>query len=190
MAKLRGAPGPPGPPGASSSSDLLPVYRTIITAEATIASASGGAGHYWMNNASSLIVSGSVSGVSGPVGLIHLVGADYAVSGKTTKLRVRATLITNLTAPANTITAGLYSVTASGGGANLVGVTLGGAPAAIAGSTVAFASQGASTISVASDSGQFTIPADGVHLLGVQLSAAAAANSFNSLHIALQLAHV
>ena len=105
--------------------------------------------------------------------LLRLEAADYAISGRTTKLRVRATLTTNGTPPAITFTVGLYPVTSVAGGADVMSVVLGTIDS---GSQVSFATPAASSM-FEGDSSDFTIPADGYYVLGVSLSGSQANNS-------------
>lgn len=117
---------------------------------------------------------------------IHLVGADYTVTGKTTRLRVRASCFTNATAPTSTFTVGLYPVTAYTGTAGNLNFTIG---AVVTGTTVAFAAPSASTLthSAASD---ITIPSDGFYAMGVAISGSStAANSRVGITTALQIRH-
>ena len=106
--------------------------------------------------------------------------SDYAITGLTTKMFIRAQCLVNATAPANTFTVGLYPQTAAGGSNNLV-VEDG---TIVSGSTVAFAAPSASTISEG-DTGNFTIPSDGQFGLYVVLNDTMASNS--SVRIAAQV---
>jgi uncharacterized membrane protein len=101
--------------------------------------------------------------------LIRLESADYAVTGKTTKLRVRVNLATLTAAYAGTYTAGLYPVTAVSFSSGNPTYTVG---AVISGSTAAIAAPSADSL-VEADSGAFTIPADGYYVMAVALSATA-----------------
>lgn len=93
--------------------------------------------------------------------MLNLVAADLAVSGLTSKLRVRASVLTIATAPAITITIGLYPLT--------IASSLVVPGTVIAASTVAIASPGinAITTGVTSD---FTLPSDGPFAVGYTLS--------------------
>lgn len=90
--------------------------------------------------------------------LLNVAAADFAGLG-TTKMRVSAIAITG-TAPAITITLGLYPVT--GGSTQSLGTV-------VSGSTVAFASPGANS-NTTGNSGDFTVPSDGVYALGFVVS--------------------
>lgn len=94
--------------------------------------------------------------------LLYFAAADSTVSGLTQKLRIRAQHATGVTAPAVTLTLGLYPVTAVSAGNFTIG-------AVTAGSTVAFASTAANTLAQG-NSGDFTIPSDGYYCVGVATS--------------------
>lgn len=107
--------------------------------------------------------------------------ADYLVTGKTQKLRVRAHIGVNGTKPTVTFTFGLYPIT-PGGGNNRLFLTLG---TVVPGSTVAITEPAINSFTpgVGSD---FTIPADGVYVLGVKTNATLTANSVTVLGAQLQ----
>lgn len=103
------------------------------------------------------------------VALLYLAAADFAVAGKTTKLRVRAQALCNDNGFGQTATIGLYPVTSDfGSGPDTIKLTLG---TVVSGSTVAFSSLSADSENQG-NSGDFTIPADGYYVLGCVLSAA------------------
>jgi hypothetical protein len=159
------------------------VYRTILTADA-VAGADRGAGTYLLKSYSfGLLLSGEdVNLPSSVPPLIYFDDADYTVSGLTQKLRLRAQIRPNATAPGTiTYTVGLHNVTAGAGGADALSYTL---ASAVSGSTVAFVNPSASTPAQNATS-DFTIPADGYYVLGVVTSAAVANNS--AVHISAQL---
>lgn len=111
--------------------------------------------------------------------VFYFAKADLEVAGKTQKLRVRAQQTTNQTAPAVTLTVGMYPVSAISAGSLTVGTV-------VSGSTVAFASTAANTIAQ-SNSGDFTIPADGLYIFGVANSGKTATlGSQHSLAFQLQ----
>lgn len=97
----------------------------------------------------------------------------HAVTGRTTKLYISAVVLTNATAPAVTITAGLYPLSAPAGTSGNVTVTVG---TVVTGSTVAFATPAAQSV-VTGNSGDFDIPAAGAYALGFALSGSSAAGS-------------
>lgn len=121
---------------------------------------------------------------TGPT-LMYLEASDYAITGYTTKLRVKFQALTNATSPAITITIGLSLVSATAGAALQLNPTLN---APVAGSTVAQALVASTRYQ--GNSGDFTIPADGYYCLSVSASGTQAANSLISLSGQVQVRHV
>jgi hypothetical protein len=119
--------------------------------------------------------------LGGPVA-VYFDDADYTISSKTQKLRLRAQILTNATQPLITFTFGLYPVSSVAGTADQVALTLG---TVTSGSTVAFASPAASTIHQ-NNSGDFTIPSDGQYVLGIVLSGTVTNNAVATVHCQLQ----
>ena len=104
--------------------------------------------------------------------VLYLVEAEYHVPGLTTRLQLRATVLTNATAPGVSYTAALYPVTGVAGGAGNINYSVGGA----VGSSVGFTTPGASSRNQNS-SPDFVWPGDGYYALGVSVSGAPAANN-------------
>lgn len=100
-----------------------------------------------------------------PPSLVRFVDTDYAVPNLTTKLNIRSSVSVNGTAPGITFNVKLYPVTVSG--LDFLALTLG---TAIAGSTSTHTTPGANAHDLAT-SGDFTIPANGVYILGVGTTA-------------------
>jgi hypothetical protein len=161
------------------------VYRLVFSAETAIG-ADAGAGKYIMAPAGN-VTSGSNLAAANldrdmpPV--FEFDDADYTVSGLTQKLRLRAQVLANATAPAITFTFGLYPVTVAGG-ADVLAFTIG---TVVTGSTVAIASPSASTATRGTPTADFTVPADGVYSLGVVTSGTIANNSLVFLAAQLQV---
>lgn len=107
---------------------------------------------------------GSINAATTGQAYLLWTGADYAITGLTTKLRVSALIRTGV-APAVTITVSLYSITV--GSVDTLN-------AAVTGSTLTFTTPGANadTVLVSSD---FTAPADGNYALGYTVSGTPAA---------------
>lgn len=114
---------------------------------------------------------------------LYIDSADYAITGRTTNMRVRTVLHVNSVAPAVTITFGLYPITAAGGAAGNNQLTLG---AVVSGSTAVFTTPSASTSNQAVST-DFALPANGHYALGVAVSAAGAANCRMIASLQLQL---
>lgn len=175
--------------------ELLSTYRTI-------ASVYGWLGDAGYASAGDLLFSSRSPGGVGPgclvneatdvlgaLSALYLDDADYAVTGKTTKLRIRAQAYVNGIAPGRTFTVGLYPITAVGGagGAEVIQATLG---AVLAGSTVPFASPAIGSRS-AGASADFAFPGDDHYALGVNLAGGAiTANSVVAICAHLQVRHV
>lgn len=119
-----------------------------------------------------------------PPQMRHLLAADYAVAGKTTKLRLRAQVNVNATAPTIDYTVELRPVTAVAGGAGNVTYTVGAATTSVVFTTPAATSLNTST-STAID-----FPADGLYALAVTASGASAVNHTAHILVALEMRHV
>lgn len=180
--------------GASSSASTIAdaslatpnnsVYRTIDTASSHLGSGIT-SGTFVMYPTSASLKS-AVDVVAGVFPIMYLVGADYAISGLTTKVRVRLVVACNATAPGTqTFTGGLYPVTVAGGSSAFV-PTLG---TVTSGTTAAVVNPSASTVQ-ATASSDTTIPADGAYCLGFTSSATTATNSFTKLYAHLQFRNV
>lgn len=92
---------------------------------------------------------------------VYLAAADFAATGRTTKLRVRMTVHCNGTAPTSTFTGGLYPITA-GGGATTPTVTIGSLVSGSSSGSIVAPSSNAVLTTTGSD---FSIPADGPYTL-------------------------
>lgn len=165
-------------------SPTSPVYRTIFQA-AAFQDGNISNGTYVCCNNEKPQQSGS-TGTRGPL-FFRLVANDYLVEGKTAKLRLRAQLAINGTALGATCTAGLYPLSSVGGAANVLHATVG---SVVSGSTIAFATPSADTISQNATS-DFTLPSDGQYVLGFAISGGpTAANNAMSLNLQLQVHNI
>lgn len=163
----------------SSSAGMYTAYRTIGTATSLIQNSTGGAADYWLTPGGSPRVESVDTTVQ--INSIYLASADYAISGRTSKLRIRAQVYVNGTTPAATITVGLFPVSSVAGAAGFFQATLG---TVVSGSTVPFSPT--SGTKNQGNSGDFTFPADGDYAIGITLSTNLAANSIVSLAAQLQ----
>lgn len=154
------------------------VYRSLLT----------GSGDYPSSTAGTLIFSGGLGGLFAAANfftstinpqVIYLDPADYAITGRTTKLRLRAHHITGGTAPGVTFNVGLSTVSV-----NPVALS-----AFVAGSTVTFTTTAANTLAQG-NSGDFTIPSAGYYVIAVTNSGTTAASGGSVLSYQLQLRHV
>jgi hypothetical protein len=180
---------------ASLASPTSPAYRTLVAVSA-IANPdliSNGSNIYFVapSPAGNLIGSGTaISGLasnsrSDGLPLIYFDDADYTVASKTIKLRLRAQVTANATAPACNFTFGLYPITVAGG-ADAITFTAG---TVVSSSTVAISTPSASTVTSGVNS-DFTAPADGAYAVGVVLSTTQANNSIVQLSAQLQVRNV
>lgn len=169
----------PAIPDSKLASPNNAVYRTLTEGSGAVIAAAAAGTRALGHNAI------AVSGTNGafPVALFYLAAADYAVTGLTTRLRVKAQLATNAVAPTGTWTFGLHPVTATGGVAGGITYTLG---AAVAGSTAAFTTPAASS-RLQAVSGDVALPADGFYVLGLVTTAAVATSAYVAVNALLQI---
>lgn len=158
------------------------LYRPILIRDCTIVSGTG--------SATRLIGTGesaakSTSTAAAAACCFPIVTTDYAYTGKTTKLNLQATCMTNATSHGTqTFTVHLYSVSGVAGGADTSTVTLGSSQ-----TSVAFVdpSTSSNTTTTGSD---ITIPATGLYVLALHNSASTAASAFASFSVSLRYRHV
>lgn len=159
------------------------VYKTFIRRNGAFPAAS--AVSQLLGVSSVLATGGTLTAALGET-IFYFDPADWTVgspNARTTQMRLRAECMIGGTAPAVTLTAGLYPVTFNTAGAAAFNTaTLG---TVVAGSTVAFASPGANT-RTQSVSTVFTAPAAGWYAIGVAASAATAASSVSVIYAMLQ----
>lgn len=181
-----GATGPTGATGADgmNGTDLaIGTYKTIMSAGAMAYSLAGfNTSRYGLSQPSQIP---HLPGQATTPTVIYLDPTDYAVSGKTTRLRMRGQVLTNATSPAHTLTLGLSSITASAGASNVISPTFG---TPVSGSTVSLV-LGASG-RYQGNSGDFAVPAAGWYAVTAVASAAQAANSFSAVTAQLQVHHI
>jgi hypothetical protein len=140
-------------------------------------------GTYMLGDGDSLIVSGS--GVLRPIELIYIAASDFpSINGKTPKLRVRAIVSVNGTAPTGNFTVGLYPVTSGAGGAGLKIYTVGSLVSGSATTTVTTPAASSMTTVTGSD---FALPTDGVYCLAVVTTATVATSSLVHVNSFLQM---
>jgi hypothetical protein len=110
----------------------------------------------------------SLAGASGGKAAFYFDPAEFAISGYTTKLKLRLTVLTNDVAPTSTFTASLVPITSPSGAAATVAVTAG---TIVAGSSAELVAPAATSTNV-DDSGDFTAPAAGYYALQIVTSVA------------------
>lgn len=158
------------------------IYRTFAQASGFFSATASGT-IYILGNGLAAVPSAVSSSSSNA--LIPVNSGDFSVAGKTTKLRLSVGWATNATAPAATFSISLHPVTAAGGAGALT-LTAG---AAVGGAATSVATPAASSVSLV-QGGDFTLPANGLYVIGVTPSAAQAANSAVGLTAYLQYRHV
>jgi hypothetical protein len=164
---------------------ILAVYKPLLWRNTFINDAQTAATR--LATVQAAVVGSTSNTTTAGVSTFYFNASDFAVGGKTTKLNLQATMLTNATTPTTlTVTANMHAVSAVAGTADVSAVTLG---SAVSGASVAFVDQAASTIAN-STSGDFTAPASGLYALTVQNSATPAADTFYSLSLCLRFRHV
>lgn len=159
-------------------------YKDIIRASGNLTGATANTYQIPINGAANVGTTTFSKAVA-----FYLNPADYAVSGRSTVLRITHAMTVNSVAPAITMTAGLYPIATYTGTSNEVTVaTLG---SVVSGSTAAIATPAAGPASVTPVlSSDFAFPSAGYYLFGVVASGAQAANSHVGIHLSLQVRQV
>lgn len=139
------------------------VYRTLLRATSSLTTAAASGTKYALIGVGTTNVSApsAVTAAHSVPWFLYLDDADFTVTGKTIKLRIRGFVTVGATPPAVTYTFGLYPLTVS-----TSTIALG---TVVSGSTATVTTPGASSIATA-DGADFDIPADGVYGLGVTVS--------------------
>lgn len=167
--------------GDGSPGTLLAPYRTITEATINLVTTTTiGAGTYVPSTDGVASKSASSNGL--PIVFV-LDPADHAVSGLTTNFRLKASMITNPTAPAANFTLGLYPISSVGGGTSTIQITVG---TVVSGSTVARNTPAGSS-KFDDETADFTIGSSGTYALGVATSATLAANSATLITVRLEV---
>ena len=124
----------------------------------------------------------AVAGAASTYAAFYLNPADYAISGRTTNIRLSAVVFTNAVAPVSNITLGLYPI-ATFGGASAAAPTIASLSAAVM--TAAINAPAATSANQAS-SAATAFPAAGFYAVAVTFSAVFAANAQVSVRAKLQ----
>ncbi len=122
--------------------------------------------------------------------MVRIVAADFpSIGGLTPKLRIRATVAVNHTAPTGNFTLGLYPITqpASSGGAGVRSWTIGTVVTGSNGATVSTPAADTTTSLVSAD---FSLPADGLYCVCVVTTATVAVSSLVQIATDLQIHYV
>lgn len=151
---------------AMLASPTAGVYDLVLQASGAVTTTAASGTKYWFDgsttNASAIGAGGTNPAIAQ---WFNFVAADYSVTGLTPKLMLRATCDV-ATAPAITITVGLYPVTQ---GAT---ITLGNV---VTNSTIAFTTPAQNTVTTGQAT-DFTVPSDGVYALGLTVSSVPSGN--------------
>ncbi len=159
-------------------------YRNVNMCAASM-SAAVVTGTYFLNNSGGAATLSGSSSATTP-SFIYISSSDFpSINGKVPLFRISVVLKTNATAPTNTLTFGLYPITAGGGAATVSITTLG---------TVVTGSNGASQAAPSAStiynltSSDFSLPANGTYVIGVVSSVATTAvASFTQMSAVLQV---
>jgi hypothetical protein len=157
-------------------------WRTLMMVNAQIAAAT--AANTMILGFNNWATSGS--NTTGVIPTFNFDPTHYAVTNRTTRLRLLATLMTNATAPAANFTFGFYPISSVAGAAGGISHTVG---TVVSGSTVLFTAPTASTRNNGIST-SFSAPTANYHGIGLVLSAATAASSYAMLTAILQIQNV
>lgn len=156
-------------------------YRVLQSGQAVFSGGSAST-RLFSGVSSDLMVPGN--GTPAPV-FMYIDPADFPTVGSlTTKLRVRAQVLVNNTAPARTFTFGLYPITSPAGASAIVTFTVGTVVTGSDGATVASPAANSTNNLTGSD---FAIPTAGYYAVGIVLSGALPANSAVLLSFQLEM---
>lgn len=157
-------------------------YRTLLTTHGSHV-AGKVAGKYMLGQGDPCAVSGT--GTLYPVAVVPIYAADYpTANGVAAKLRIRAVVAVNNTAPTGAFTVGLYPVTSGAGAAALKIYTAG---TLVTGSACATVTTPAGSSMASVVSSDFALPADGLYVLAVVTTATVATASLVHIHGHLQV---
>lgn len=166
-----------GVTGDLLAADVLSPWRTLHQANGYVVAAVT-AGDYYLN--------GSVSAVVGALGVpaFHVLSTDYAVVGRTTKLRLLASALVNAVAPTSTFAVKLVPITSPAGLVGALSVTAGASVA-----TATFTAPAANSLTRAVSS-TISLPSDGLYAVLVTTSVATTAiASLTQIAAHLQVSH-
>ncbi len=163
----------------SAAAGMYSAYRTIHEALGRSGS-NMPVGTYYFDQGGTTVVA------SGGGGIVphakYLSAADFAIAGRTTKLRVRATVESNATTPAINFTFGLAGPVAVAGGPNATAYSVG---TGVSGSAIAINTPPASTVTVGT-SADFDVPGAGLYMLYISASATLAVDNMSMMRVELQ----
>lgn len=162
-----------------------PVWRSCgdywgVAANLTTAS-------WWFSNSSGTAVVSGGSTSTGPQLWVPPVSGDVAVVGKTTRMRIRVSWLTNATAPAVNVSWGLFPITVASGGASFFTVTLG---AAVITATQNAPGAGTGNEAKSASADMFSTVSSGTpYAVGVSANGTMNANSMITAKIQIEMRH-
>lgn len=166
------------------TSSVMGVWKTLFQATANV-QAGATSSVYWIGQTGAIAISANTQ--AAPPVAFYSDPADYAVAGKTTQIRVNASMNVNAAGPGQSISAEIRTLTSSGGGAGLFSLT----PSGTALSSVTIASGTlVAGANVVSSSTPITHPAAGWLVPVVLPGGVTVASSGVSVNIRVQLRHI
>jgi len=160
---------------------VLGVYRTLIIATGSHI-ATKVAGTYMLGCGDPAAVSGT--GVLYPIQIINIASGNFpTVNALAPKLRVRATISVNNTAPTGNFTVGFYPVTS---GAGAAGVKIWTTGTLVSGSATTTVTTPAGSSATSVSGSDFALPADGNYCLAVVTTATVATSSLVHINATLE----
>lgn len=176
-------------PTANGGMDTA-TYHTILQAQGWLNSATT-ANTFWLVTGTSQINTCTSGGSGNAImpAMIYISSSDYpTVNGLAPKLRIRANLYVNNTAPTGTWTFGLYPMTSPGAGnSGGVGVRAHTIGTVVSGSNGASQATPAAATNYNLTSSDFALPANGWYAICIVTNATIATNSTVQLDAKLQL---
>lgn len=163
------------------------VYRTVLRVEGALVGGLSANDYQLTADGAAVSNSNETAGYM-PAGIMYIDPAAFLVSGLSTKYRVLVQLlVNNISQAGRTYKAGLYPISSIAGGNNSLDLTMG---TVTTGSEATVAAPAVNSLNQASSS-DFTAPAAGHFILGVNVSGGAVpANSRLAFAITLQFHNV
>lgn len=176
-------------PTANGGMDTA-TYHTILQAQGWLNSATA-LNTFWLVTGTSQINTCTSGGSGNAImpAMIYISSSDYpTVNGLAPKLRIRANLYVNNTAPTGTWTFGLYPMTSPGvGSSGGVGVRAHTIGTVVSGSNGAAQASPAAATNYNLTSSDFALPANGWYAICINISANVATNSTVQFDAKLQI---
>lgn len=152
-----------------------PGPRRMIERQSGYLPAGSGEFTYLFTGGGSLLRSGGTAKIG--LGILYLNPADYAVSGRSTKLIIKGNVLVNEVAPTTNFSFNLFAVSTFQGPENEVGAILG----SLVETTATLTAPGAKTLNTL-ESAAFAFPSAGYYALTVGMTGSIAAKSLVNLN--------